>query len=730
MVNKLKAFLPHFVYAYPRLAMDNNRKVREQLNAILSSIIRREKKILQPFMKSLIGYWWFLTADTAEEVRAQAIACFEEAIPRKKRPAVLHFLAPSLLDCLRTWILGDPGPKSASDEEEAEKWERVTVSLYGCIGNLIAALDADQNTSLSSSYEAILSEKSVLTSLQSPSPVIKQSMLSLLHALATSPGTAAIASSLLAPAPNARKLRPVAAQLLETLAESSAVVAASALDCLLGILCNPVVAAAFWSSGGGASVQKHIIPKLRALLKNHPLKLMHYLVPIVGALPTDRASIFGSASSPDGSGETSQDDVEALCLFVKALSAHAETEDDSTKAAADITIVEVSMLLLLRTRRSQETASEHAADVHMGRVATLLRLIVEHCTLSMHALSAAAAEESRSSSSFDELLLSMHAICAVQGEGNLTAPAFALCRALHQLQRATSIELNLSAEQWLNLLWLPLSAQLGSLISSAYSLPPTATDETEKDTGLHAAMEIHPKARSVLALTLAIFGGPSAGGSSSGGYAVILRSVEDAAVNALSSLAVNAHLLLSADLTFSCAEDAVDLMKVIHATEVLVSLTAARGRQPPDAERAGAPALEALFGCQWIGFFRVLQIQTQTPSRGAFPSEAAVRQLLCSLLEAVSGSGSGSSLIGQLLQYCMCTEQPFLPAMNVILFHFIRQGRAEHISAVVRGEAKLLDFLRTRCSRLLSESSSSGSPADDIQLLLAVAELSLGDEEW
>ena len=119
----------------------------------------------------------------------------------------------------------------------------------------------DSFASLSSSYEAILSEKSVLTSLPSPSPIIKQSMLSLLHALATSPGTAAIASSLLAPAPNARKLRPVAAQLLETLEESSAAVVASALDCLLGILCNPVVAAAFWSSDGGASVQKHIIPK-------------------------------------------------------------------------------------------------------------------------------------------------------------------------------------------------------------------------------------------------------------------------------------------------------------------------------------------------------------------------------------------------------------------------------------------------------------------------------------
>ena len=734
MVNKMKAFLPHFVYAYPRLSLDNNRRVREQLNAILSRIIRTDKKLLQLYMKSLIGYWWFLTADTAEEVRVQATACFEEAIPRKKRSTVLHFLAPSLLDCLRG-ILEDSAPKNASDEEEVEKWERVAVSVYGCVRTLMAALEASQNASLLSSYEAVLSEKSSLASLQSLSPAIKQSVLALLHAAAASPGTGPIATSLLAPSPNVRKLRPVAAQLLESLADSSATVVAAALDCLLGILSAPQSAAAFWGTGsgvGGASVQKHLVPKLRALMKTHPLKLLHYLVPIVGALPADRASIFGSKDQDD-------DDVDALCGLVKALDLLAETEDAdaSLRAAVDVAVMEVSLLLLLRSRRPEGAA---AVDVHMGRVATLLQYIVEHATLIIHSLAAA---DKDSALSLDELVQSMHVLCSDPGEGNLTSPAFALCRSLNQLQRATAIELNLSAAQWLGLLWLPLSEQLGRLLAAAYAMP--HTDATEQgDARIHAALESSSRARSVLGLSLAIFGpktrtgagagtGGSSSSSSSSGYAAIVRSLENSATDQLSSLSANAHLLLSADLTFSSAEDAVDLMKIIHATEVLTFLVHAASSDGGDV----SPSLEALFGCHWPSLLRVLAAPSHRGAAGACPSEGAVRRLLCSLLAAVCDRGSSLPIehatarrhVGQLLQYAM--QHEWTAATNIVLFHFIRQGRAAaaFISAVVKGDAGVLAFLRARCSRLMSEAASCSALEDDIHMLLAVAELSLEEEE-
>jgi hypothetical protein len=81
-------FLPYFVYMMPRLALETTRKVREQLCVILDGVIAINKQALGPFMKLLIGPWWMLSCDPCREV----------AIPPKKRPTVLAFLAPSLMD--------------------------------------------------------------------------------------------------------------------------------------------------------------------------------------------------------------------------------------------------------------------------------------------------------------------------------------------------------------------------------------------------------------------------------------------------------------------------------------------------------------------------------------------------------------------------------------------------------------------------------------------------------
>jgi hypothetical protein len=91
-------FLPYFVYMMPRLALETTRKVREQLCVILDGVIAINKQALGPFMKLLIGPWWMLSCDPCREVALAFSAAFATAIPPKKRPSVLAFLAPSLMD--------------------------------------------------------------------------------------------------------------------------------------------------------------------------------------------------------------------------------------------------------------------------------------------------------------------------------------------------------------------------------------------------------------------------------------------------------------------------------------------------------------------------------------------------------------------------------------------------------------------------------------------------------
>lgn len=244
---KAKEFLPFFVYAYPRLALDNSRKIREQLNCILAKIIKINKKLLQPYMNTLIGHWWLLTADPIEDVRMEAIRCFEEAIPKKKRQSVLHFLAPSLLECLGA-ILNAMTTASPTDEDEQEKIERVLNSLFGCLKNLMIVFDVHQNDNLRNHYITIVSEKLCLQSIQSPLPLVQKGMFSLLNTMVVTPGTESIIASYLLPS-STRKSGSIIFQILECFAESSASVIDSVMECFLAFIGAADVASVLWSNG-------------------------------------------------------------------------------------------------------------------------------------------------------------------------------------------------------------------------------------------------------------------------------------------------------------------------------------------------------------------------------------------------------------------------------------------------------------------------------------------------
>lgn len=136
-------FLPYFAHAFPRLLLENNRKVREHLATIFLAVIAVDKRLLGPYMKQLIGPWWTLSCDPCGEVAELFSTAFTTAIPIKKRAQVLSFLAPDLIAyCVKNInqkaeTLSDMS--TTTPEEAEEKYERILISTVMGMSKLVSA---------------------------------------------------------------------------------------------------------------------------------------------------------------------------------------------------------------------------------------------------------------------------------------------------------------------------------------------------------------------------------------------------------------------------------------------------------------------------------------------------------------------------------------------------------------------------------------------------------------
>ena len=96
-------FIPFFIYVYLRLSLDNDRKLRELLNIALHDIVVNAekveggKKILGPYMRSIIGHLWMNASDSCSEVARAAMKVFNRAVSIDKRNQRLISLSPFIL---------------------------------------------------------------------------------------------------------------------------------------------------------------------------------------------------------------------------------------------------------------------------------------------------------------------------------------------------------------------------------------------------------------------------------------------------------------------------------------------------------------------------------------------------------------------------------------------------------------------------------------------------------
>jgi hypothetical protein len=136
--------LPHWVFLYSRLVIDNDRRVREALNTTLQSVALIDRRAVAPYLRQLLGPWCMSMADSVAEVAAAAVRAFEGVFPAARRRAVLlkehradvvsHF---STTLALTPEALSEPFACSA--EEAAERYERVVVSCLSAVAALLRA---------------------------------------------------------------------------------------------------------------------------------------------------------------------------------------------------------------------------------------------------------------------------------------------------------------------------------------------------------------------------------------------------------------------------------------------------------------------------------------------------------------------------------------------------------------------------------------------------------------
>ncbi|EEC09590.1 conserved hypothetical protein [Ixodes scapularis] len=144
----VKGALPFWPRLYNKLALDNDRRVREATHRVHEQICLRVKKGLAPFTKTLVGAWVTSLNDPFAPSASAARAAFEAAFPLEKQGQVFSFFSQELFSYMSDVILQQspesvPDSKDLSKDEQESKYYRwLSSSLLG-LKTLLEALSPE-----------------------------------------------------------------------------------------------------------------------------------------------------------------------------------------------------------------------------------------------------------------------------------------------------------------------------------------------------------------------------------------------------------------------------------------------------------------------------------------------------------------------------------------------------------------------------------------------------------
>ena len=374
----ISEFLSYYVYCFPRLSIEDQRSVREQLGNVLTSIVSVEKRLLAPHMKALIGPWWMLTGDPASEVAESAISAYNSAIPPKKRQPVLAYLGPSIIAEAAKNIRHRPETLSdlsvTTAAEASERLERVLAASIASMSKLVSMLTIEQLQQLCtlpgdsesdnvSQWSDFINDRLWKKCLTSDFPSVRKATYQFVHILVThAPDLLLVSQS-----SGVSTVSVVfARQFLESVeSESHFPNLSTLLDTLMAVLCNE---SSFYSA---VSVSTDIVPLLEKLLAAHPQLAVDYLLPLIGSLPSAHSALLERSLCDAQHASAVDESQEGLCRLLTGLTELAEQKADEGATGNKETIAATAMSVTKnitgsRSQRNCRTIMERKLESARG----------------------------------------------------------------------------------------------------------------------------------------------------------------------------------------------------------------------------------------------------------------------------------------------------------------------------------------------------------------------------
>ncbi|XP_013385834.1 E3 ubiquitin-protein ligase listerin [Lingula anatina] len=159
----VKSVLPYWPRLYNKIALDNDRRVREAAQHAFEQLLLKVKKSIAPHLKPLMGVWLISQCDAYAPAASAAKAAFLAAFPVSKqsdavafcKEEVMNYLIDNLIDQTAK-TLSDP--KTTPEEEMEQKYQRMLMSSLHAWKMLINVVSAEEQESLLDKYKKILKE--------------------------------------------------------------------------------------------------------------------------------------------------------------------------------------------------------------------------------------------------------------------------------------------------------------------------------------------------------------------------------------------------------------------------------------------------------------------------------------------------------------------------------------------------------------------------------------------
>eukprot|EP01029_Cantina_marsupialis_P015385 TRINITY_DN337535_c0_g1_i1.p1 TRINITY_DN337535_c0_g1~~TRINITY_DN337535_c0_g1_i1.p1 ORF type:complete len:1699 (+),score=453.80 TRINITY_DN337535_c0_g1_i1:32-5128(+) len=144
--------MPHICFELPRLALSNERRIREGIINVIMEVAKINKKILKAQFSIIVGYVWELQFDPSKEIKNTAKALFDFIIPKEKQSVTLAKYSKNIFTVLSKHAFSAKNeltdPRKEDSTEAEERYSRVVSSALNACSNLMKIIPVECNDSL------------------------------------------------------------------------------------------------------------------------------------------------------------------------------------------------------------------------------------------------------------------------------------------------------------------------------------------------------------------------------------------------------------------------------------------------------------------------------------------------------------------------------------------------------------------------------------------------------